>query len=83
MGQYFGMLTSGLVQGSVYDLLNGVNELSGWRWAFIIDSLISFAVCFIGFFAIPGTPFKCYSLFLKTDDEIKLARRRMRENGNS
>lgn len=80
MGQYLGTVTSGLVQGSVYDLLNGVNGLSGWRWAFIIDSLISFAVCFIGFFAIPGTPFKCYSLFL-TDDEIKLARRRMRENG--
>lgn len=71
-----------MIQGAVYDLLNGVNGLSGWRWAFIIDSLISFAVCFIGFFAIPGTPFKCYSLFL-TDEEIKFARKRMRENGTN
>ncbi|CUM63884.1 uncharacterized protein PRCAT00001472001 [Priceomyces carsonii] len=41
---------------------------------------MSYAICLLGFFSLPGTPFKCYSLFL-TDYDIKLARKRMRING--
>lgn len=78
-GQFLGILTSGLLQSSVYVHLNGVNGIAGWRWMFIVDGIISFAVCFIGLFFIPGTPFKCYSIWL-TDEDIKLARKRMREN---
>ncbi|CAH2352497.1 probable transporter Seo1p [[Candida] railenensis] len=79
-GQYLGILTSGLLQSSIYEHLNGVNGLAGWKWMFIIDGIISFVVAIIGLFLMPGTPFKCYSLWL-TDDDIKLCRRRMRSNG--
>ncbi|VEU19574.1 DEKNAAC100035 [Brettanomyces naardenensis] len=80
IGQFLGVLTSGLLQSAVFENLNGKNGLSGWRWMFIIDGLISFATAFWAFFSLPGTPFSCYSLFL-TDDEIRIARNRMKLNG--
>lgn len=59
-----------------------VNGLEGWRWMFIIDAIISFAVGIIGFYSIPGTPQQCYSIFL-TDEEILLARKRLKKNNTS
>lgn len=82
IGQYLGVLTSGLLQASIYNSLNMVNGLEGWRWMFIIDAIISFVVGIIGFYVIPGTPQKCYSIFL-TDEEILLARKRLKNNNTS
>lgn len=82
IGQYLGVLTSGLLQGSIYDSLNMVNGLEGWRWMFIIDAIISFAVGIIGFYSIPGTPDSCYSIFL-TDEEIILAKKRLKQNNTA
>ncbi|CAK7903751.1 probable transporter Seo1p [[Candida] anglica] len=79
-GQYLGVLTAGLLQSVIYDTLNGVHGLQGWKWMFIIDGILSFTVAFLGLFLMPGTPFKCYSIIL-SDDDIKLCRKRMRENG--
>ncbi|QLL33667.1 hypothetical protein HG536_0E05780 [Torulaspora globosa] len=78
-GQYIGTLSSGGIQSAVYTSLGGRNGLAGWRWNFIIDAIISAIVGVIGFYALPGDPDNCYSIFL-TDDEIRLARKRMREN---
>lgn len=82
IGQYLGVLTSGLLQGAIYNSLNMVNGLEGWRWMFIIDAIISVVVGFIGFYSLPGTPDQCYSIFL-TDEEIILARNRLRKNNTS
>lgn len=82
IGQYLGVLTSGLLQASIYKTLNGVNGLEGWRWMFIIDAIISFAVGIIGFYVLPGTPAHCYSIFL-SDDEILLARKRLQKNNTA
>ena len=79
-GLYLGTLTSGLLQSGIHNALDGINGISGWRWMFIIDGIISFGVTFVTLLSIPGSPFKCYSIWL-TDDEIKLARKRMRING--
>ncbi|CAN6637766.1 probable transporter Seo1p [Trichomonascus vanleenenianus] len=76
LGQMLGLLTAGLLQAATYDNLNGTNGLAGWRWMFIIDAIITFPVALIGIWSLPGTPDKCYSVFL-TDDEIRLARKRM------
>lgn len=78
-GQYIGTLSSGGIQSSVYESLSGRNGLAGWRWNFIIDAVISVVVGLIGFYALPGDPYNCYSIFL-TDDEIRLARKRLQEN---
>ncbi|CAI4841731.1 hypothetical protein SCEPF1_0075001600 [Saccharomyces cerevisiae] len=79
LGQYIGILSAGGIQSAVYSSLNGRNGMSGWRWNFIIDAIISVAVGIIGFYSLPGDPYNCYSIFL-TDDEIRLARKRLKEN---
>ncbi|CCH42491.1 putative transporter SEO1 [Wickerhamomyces ciferrii] len=77
-GLYLGVLTSGLLQGQIYESLNNVLGLPGWRWMFIIDGAITIPIAIYGFYVVPGTPENCTSLFL-TDEEILLARRRLRE----
>lgn len=79
LGQYIGILSAGGIQSAVYSSLNGVNGLEGWRWNFIIDAIVSVIVGLIGFYSLPGDPYNCYSIFL-TDDEIRLARKRLKEN---
>lgn len=76
-GQMLGILTSGLIAGHTTQSMEGLRGLSGWRWLFIIDAVITIPVGIIGFYVTPGTPSACYSLFL-TDDEIRLARRRLK-----
>lgn len=77
-GQMLGVMTAGLLQGAAYQNLNNLHGLEGWRWMFIIDAIITIPVGIIGIFSLPGVPGKCYSLFL-TDEEIFLARKRLRD----
>ncbi|AGO13006.1 AaceriAFL158Cp [[Ashbya] aceris (nom. inval.)] len=79
LGQYAGILSSGGIQSAVSATMDGRNGLSGWRWSFIIDAIISIIVGVLGFYMLPGDPNNCYSIFL-TDDEIRLARRRLEES---
>ncbi|KAI5954581.1 SEO1 [Candida jiufengensis] len=74
LGQYMGILTSGLISGGIERIFGDVPGET-WRWIFRIDGILSLIVGIIGFYAIPGTPADCYSIFL-TDDEIRAARRR-------
>lgn len=71
-------MTSGLLQGAASTIQNA--RLSGWQWMFLIDGVISLAVAFLSVFLQPGTPSRCYSIWL-TDDEIRLGRKRMIANG--
>ncbi|CUS23120.1 LAQU0S08e02564g1_1 [Lachancea quebecensis] len=79
LGQYAGILSASGIQSAIYSAMDGKHGLSGWRWNFIVDGLISVVVGVIGFYSLPGDPHNCYSIFL-TDDEIRLARKRLREN---
>lgn len=76
LGQYLGVLTSGLLSGAIQRSFT----TDGWKWIFIIDGIISIVVGIIGFYMIPGTPTDCYSPFL-SDDDIRLARKRMKDDG--
>lgn len=79
-GQLLGGITSGLLQSRIFQSLNGVNGLAGWRWMFLIDAIaISLPTVILGFFVIPGIPSQCYSLFL-TNEEIRVARARNKRN---
>ncbi|CAN3354902.1 probable transporter Seo1p [Diutina catenulata] len=80
LGQYLGLLTSGLISGSIEEHLDGKNGLAAWQWIFIVDGIASVFVGIIGFYMIPGTPTDCYSPFL-TDDDIRIARKRMKDDG--
>lgn len=76
-GQFVGTTSSGLFQAAIFRNLNGLHGLAGWRWMFIVDGCISFPLALIGYFCVPGTPYKCYSIWL-SDDEIRLARKRLK-----
>ena len=77
LGQYLGVLTSGLLSGAIVRHLDGAAGHAAWQWIFIIDGIISVVIGIIGFYMIPGTPQDCYSIFL-SDEEIRIARRRMK-----
>ncbi|EMG48484.1 SEO1 Probable transporter SEO1 [Candida maltosa Xu316] len=79
LGQYLGILTSGLLSGAIERHMGGINGHAAWQWIFIMDGIISVVVGFIGFYMIPGTPEDCYSIFL-SDDDIRIARRRMKKD---
>lgn len=81
-GQFIGVLTSGLLQSAASKLPEkGADSLTGWQWMFIIDGLISIVVAILAVVMHPGTPMKCYSIWL-TDDEIRLSLERMKRNGS-
>lgn len=75
-GNILGVVTAGLLQASAFENLNGKNGLEGWRWMFILDAIITLPIALIGLWFLPGTPKKCYSVFL-TDEDIYLARKRL------
>lgn len=79
LGNYLGVLTSGLLSGSIVRTFQGIGGLEAWRWIFIIDGIISVVVGILGFYMLPGTPTDCYSIWL-TDDEIRLLRRKLKKN---
>ena len=81
MGQFLGVLTSGLIASATSDNLDGSRGLEGWRWLFLIDGIMTIMIAIMALFFIPGTPMRCYSVFL-SDEEILLARKRMKENGS-
>ncbi|CAK9438818.1 uncharacterized protein LODBEIA_P30420 [Lodderomyces beijingensis] len=79
IGQYLGVLTSGLLSGAIVRGMEGVGGYAAWQWIFIIDGLISIFIAILGFYMIPGTPQDCYSVFL-TDNDIRVARSRMKKD---
>ncbi|KAL7663504.1 Major facilitator superfamily (MFS) profile domain-containing protein [[Candida] zeylanoides] len=78
-GQYLGLLTSSLLSGSIVEHIKDAGGMASWRWIFLVDGLVSIGVGLVGYYAIPGTPKDCYSIFL-SDDEIRLARKRLEKN---
>lgn len=80
-GQFIGVLASGLLQAAASKIPSySSSSLTGWQWMFVIDGVMSFAVAILALVMHPGTSVKCYSIWL-TDDEIRLARSRMKDNG--
>ncbi|PVH80445.1 retrograde regulation protein 2 [Cadophora sp. DSE1049] len=68
MGLPFAALTAGLVQSGASANLDGVNGLAGWRWMFIIVSIMTFPTAFLGFFIWPGTPTMPNKIWIKEKD---------------
>ncbi|KAK9453395.1 major facilitator superfamily domain-containing protein [Dipodascopsis uninucleata] len=57
-------MVAGYIQAGVYAQLNGRHGMAGWRWAFLIDGIISLPVAVMGFFCIPDHPSNCRVLWL-------------------
>lgn len=75
-GLTLGTLTASLLQAAATEYLDGHAGLSGWRWAFIINAVITLPLAFLGYFILPGTPAKPNRLVLKPH-EVELAKHRL------
>ncbi|KAJ5760323.1 Major facilitator superfamily domain general substrate transporter [Penicillium odoratum] len=56
--QAVGQMMSGALQAAITDTLDGRGGLAGWRWLFVINSIITVVWGFAGFFMIPDLPNK-------------------------
>ncbi|RMJ18262.1 hypothetical protein BHE90_002535 [Fusarium euwallaceae] len=81
IGLTLGTMTASLLQGAATQYLDGVNGLPGWRWAFIINAVITLPLAFVGYFIWPGTPDKPNRLVMKKS-EIALAKERLERAGS-
>lgn len=59
-----GTMIGGFIQTGIHSRLHGSSGLSGWRWLFIIDGIITFPVALYGFFLFPDTPSSTTAFYL-------------------
>lgn len=73
-----GNIFSSTMQAAIHTSLDGKNGLSGWRWLFIIDFVITVPIVVYGFFFFPDTP-DTAKVFYLSKEEIELAKSRVKE----
>ncbi|KAI1633793.1 major facilitator superfamily domain-containing protein [Biscogniauxia mediterranea] len=59
-----GTMIGGFIQTGIHSSLDGRNGLSGWRWLFIIDGIITLPVALYGFLFFPDTPSTTTAFYL-------------------
>ncbi|KAK9350242.1 major facilitator superfamily domain-containing protein [Lipomyces doorenjongii] len=74
-----GAMFTGYLQNACLTL-DGVGGLQGWRWLFIICTVITVPISFIGIMFFPNVPGKCKSRWL-TAAEKELAQKRLLDEG--
>lgn len=72
-----GTMFGGYIQSGIYDSLHGKGSLPPWKWAFVIDFLITLPVALLGFFILPDNPSDMKPNFLFTEEDIELSRQRV------
>lgn len=65
------------MQAAIYQNMDMVHGLAGWRWLFIIDFLITVPIAVYGFIFFPDTPETCNAFYF-SKDEIQLASKRIK-----
>ncbi|WVQ85194.1 hypothetical protein IAT38_007359 [Cryptococcus sp. DSM 104549] len=63
-----GTMFSGILQGAIQSTLDGRRGMAGWRWLFIIDSLITAPVWILGFWTFPDTPANTRAFYINEDE---------------
>ncbi|KAL3463245.1 major facilitator superfamily domain-containing protein [Aspergillus heterothallicus] len=79
---FVGSMFSGYLQAALYNGMNGVHGLSGWRWLFIFDGVITFPMALWGYLALPDLPSNTRVPWLKPEEK-ELALQRMQKAGKS
>lgn len=82
VGLTLGTLTAALIQSGASSRLDGVHGLAGWRWMYIICSIITIPVGLLGFIVLPGTPDKPNRLVMKEHD-LEVAKNRLKRAGHA
>ncbi|KAF2713667.1 MFS general substrate transporter [Pleomassaria siparia CBS 279.74] len=64
-----GTMIGGFIQTGIHSSMDGLHGLSGWRWLFIIDGLITLPVAIYGFFLFPDTPKNTKAPYLSAEEK--------------
>ncbi|KAJ5605762.1 pantothenate transporter liz1 [Penicillium lagena] len=64
-----GTMFSGVLMTAVWETMNGVAGLSGWRWSFILDGIITLPVALFGFVFFPDLPESTKAFYLKPHEK--------------
>ncbi|KAF1916730.1 major facilitator superfamily domain-containing protein [Ampelomyces quisqualis] len=65
---------AGLIAAGIFHGLGDVAGISGWKWLFILQGAVTFAIAVVGFFMLPDFPHNTWWL---TQEERDLATNRM------
>lgn len=63
-----GTMFGGFLQTAIHSSMDGLHGLSGWRWLFIVDGLITVPIAIYGFFLFPDTPATTQAPYLSTEE---------------
>ncbi|KAH7129740.1 major facilitator superfamily domain-containing protein [Dactylonectria estremocensis] len=80
MGNFGSMMSGYLMAGSID--LDGVRGFHGWQWLFIANTIVSLPIAISGFFFLPDVP-EITKVWYLTEDEIELAKTRMKLEGRA
>lgn len=80
VGLTLGTLTASLLQAAATTYLDGVQNLPGWQWLFIINAIITIPLAVVGYFLWPGTPDRPNRLVINKS-ELALAKARLSKAG--
>lgn len=64
-----GTMIGGFIQTGIHSSMDGLQNLSGWRWLFIIDGLITLPVAIYGFLFFPDTPRNTRAPYLSAEEK--------------
>ncbi|KAL5385060.1 hypothetical protein DPSP01_004873 [Paraphaeosphaeria sporulosa] len=78
-----GNMFSGFLQAAAYTNLHGVHGLSGWRWLFLVDGIITLPLALLGFLFFPNLPQGGKKTWWTTDAEHELSVNRMKTIGRA
>ncbi|KAL4932521.1 putative MFS pantothenate transporter [Aspergillus undulatus] len=70
-----GTMFGGFIQTGIHSSLDGASGLSGWRWLFIIDGLITLPIAIYGLFLFPDTPTTTRAPYLSPSERALAASR--------
>lgn len=63
-----GTMIGGFIQSGIHASMDGRHGLSGWRWLFIIDGIITIPVALYGLLLFPDTPETTTAPYLNSDE---------------
>lgn len=58
---------SGYLQAGLHSSMNGRHGLTGWRWLFVMDGVISLPIAFWGFFGLPDLPHNTRAFYFSAE----------------
>ncbi|KAH7120648.1 major facilitator superfamily domain-containing protein [Dactylonectria macrodidyma] len=70
-----GTMFAGIMMTAIWNTMDGVSGIPGWRWSFIIDGIITIPVAIFGFIFFPDLPETTKAFYLKPHEkELALSR---------